>query len=77
VADEEKPKKKHTPGRGHRRKSDPRKQRRFKMNMARKQKEAEELARRLWQRYDQLPDEAKKLLGSKGKPKLPRPKDER
>ncbi len=67
---------KHTPGRGHDRKSAPSKKKQFGKDAARRDKERREKARKEWQKYDQLPGEAKKLLGPKGKPKLPRPKDE-
>ncbi len=67
---------KHTPGRGHDTKSGPSKKKRFGKYAAKRRKEREEEARKQWQEYDRLTAEAKKLLGSKGKPKLPRPKNE-
>jgi hypothetical protein len=68
---------KHTPGRGHDTKSGPIKKKRFRKNTAKRRKELGQEARKQWQQYDQLADDVKKLLGSKGKPRLPRPKDER
>jgi hypothetical protein len=84
VADEKKGKKKrgpkggvkHTPGRGHDTKSGPSKQKRFGKRAAKRRKEREEEARRQWRESDELSEEARKLLGPKGKPRLPRPKDE-
>jgi hypothetical protein len=67
---------KHTPGRGHDSKSGPSKKKRFGRYAANRRKQREEEARKQWQKYDQLPEDAKKLLGSKAKPKLPRPRDE-
>jgi hypothetical protein len=67
---------KHTPGRGHTTKSSRAKKKRFGKHAAKRRKEREQEARKQWQEYDALTDEAKKLLGPKGKPKLPRPKDE-
>jgi hypothetical protein len=67
---------KHTPGRGHDSKSGPSKKRQFGKYAAQRRKERLEKARKEWQTYDQLSDEAKKLLGPTGKPKLPRPKGE-
>lgn len=57
---------KHTPGRGHARKSGPVKKDRFGKKSAKRRKETEEEAQRQWRVYDQLSDTAKKLLGSKG-----------
>jgi hypothetical protein len=65
---------KHTPGRGHARKSDPIKKRRHQRKTARQRNEEQEEARRLWHAYDQLSNELKKLLGPSGEPKVPRPK---
>jgi hypothetical protein len=67
---------KHTPGRGHARKSQPSKKRRIGKRLRARHKEREEEARRRHEEYDQLPDEVKKLLGEKGKPKGRRPKNE-
>jgi hypothetical protein len=67
---------KHTPGRGHDTKSARAKKKRFGKHAAKRHKEREEEARKQWQKYDALSDEAKKLLGPKGKPKLPGPTDE-
>ena len=36
----------------------------------------EDLARKLWQAWDEMPPELRKLLGPQGEPKLPRPKNE-
>jgi hypothetical protein len=68
--------KKHTPGRGHASKSQPAKKPRIGRRKVRRRREREEEARRQWDAYAKLPEETKKLLGKKGKPKLPRPKDE-
>jgi hypothetical protein len=67
---------KHTPGRGHVTKSGSSKKRRFSKSAAKRRKEREEEARKQWQKYDALPEEVKKLLGSKGEPKLPRPEND-
>ena len=67
---------KHRPGRGHRRKSAPPKKRRFAKKLAKKQQEQLAIAKKQWEAWDQLSEEAKKLLGPDGQPKLPRPKDE-
>jgi hypothetical protein len=66
----------HTPGRGHATGSQSSKKRRIGKRKVKRRKEREEEARKQWEAYDRLPDEAKKLLGQKGKPKLPRPTDE-
>jgi hypothetical protein len=52
----------HTPGRGHRRKSDPAKRRRFQKTAAQRKAEADQRydeAKEIWQ---ELSDEARKLL---------------
>lgn len=67
---------KHQPGRGHDTKSTPQKRKRFRRKAARKRKEKIETARKLWQEYDALSEETKRLLGPKGKPTVPRPSDE-
>ncbi|MCI0464623.1 MAG: hypothetical protein L0Z62_47460 [Gemmataceae bacterium] len=67
---------KHTPGRGHDTKSSPAKKKRFRTKAARKRQEKEEAARKLWQEWDELTEEQRQLLGPKGEPKVPRPKDE-
>lgn len=67
---------KHTPGRGHDRKSSGPMKRRFarKAGKERIAKVAE--AKRQWAAWDAQPEEVKKLLGVAGQPKLPRPKDD-
>jgi hypothetical protein len=67
---------KHTPGRGHDRKSGPPKIRRFRRRAARMRELKEELARKLWKEWDELSPEQRKMLGPKGEPKMPRPKNE-
>jgi hypothetical protein len=68
---------KHQPGRGHARKSGPQKKKRFARRAAKKRQEQEEAARKEWEEWDRLPEEAKKLLGPAGMPKVPRPDDEK
>jgi hypothetical protein len=63
---------KHQPGRGHDTKSGPQRKKRFARKAAKK-----ETARKAWEKWDRLPDEVKKALGSAGQPKVPRPKDEK
>jgi hypothetical protein len=67
---------KHQPGRGHDRKSSQAKTARFRRSIRARKKQRDEEARRKWQEYDQLSDEQRRLLGSKGIPKMPRPRDE-
>jgi hypothetical protein len=67
---------KHQPGRGHDTKSGAQRKKRFARKAAKKRKAKEEEARKAWEEWDRLPDEAKKLLGPAGQPKVPRPKDE-
>ncbi len=67
---------KHTPGRGHDTKSAPSKKNRFRKKAVKMRKEKEELAQKLWQEWDAMSAGHRKLLGPKGKPKLPRPKNE-
>ena len=67
---------KHQPGRAHDSKSGPQRKKRFARKAAKKRREAEQAARRLWEQWDRLPDEVKKLLGPLYQPKVPRPKDE-
>jgi len=64
---------KHQPGRGHDRKSSPTKKRRIAKRAARKRKQMEEEATEQWEKWDRIPEEAKKLLGPQAMPKLPRP----
>jgi hypothetical protein len=66
---------KHTPGRGHKRKSDPRKKKRFQQKARKKRQAKEETLRKQWDEWDSLPPEVQQLRPQK-KPKLPRPKDE-
>jgi hypothetical protein len=65
-------KKKHTSGRGHRRKSDPQKTKKFQRRTARKRDEAENALREAWDVWDGLSKEQKKLLPELT-PKKPRP----
>ena len=67
---------KHTPGRGHTRKSAPTKTRRFRKKADRLRQQKEELARKLWKEWDAMSPEQRKLLGPKGEPNVPRPKNE-
>jgi hypothetical protein len=67
---------KHTPGRGHDTSSNPSKKKRFRMKAAKRQREKQELARKLWQEWDEMSTDLRKLLGPNGEPKLPRPKNE-
>ena len=84
MADEKEPDKKtgpkggvkHRPGRGHARKSGPPKKKRFQKNAERLRMEKEELARTLWKEWDEMSPELRKLLGPKGEPNVPRPKNE-
>jgi hypothetical protein len=65
---------KHTPGRGHRRKSEGAKKRRFRKKAERKRQEEDEAARKEWDRWDKLTEPARRLR-SDLKPKRPRPKN--
>jgi hypothetical protein len=65
-------KKKHTPGRSHRRKSDPQKSKRFQRRAARKREAAEKTLSDAWDLWDGLSVEQKKIL-SELMPKKPRP----
>lgn len=67
---------KHTPGRGHATESSPSKKNRFRKNAAKKRRDKEEAARKLWKEWEDMSPERRKLLGPKGQPKLPRPKNE-
>ncbi len=67
---------KHTPGRAHDASSGPAKKKRFRKKAQRVRKEQAELARILWQEWDEMSPELRRLLGPKGEPKVPRPKDE-
>jgi hypothetical protein len=64
---------KHQPGRGHDRKSAPSKKRKIAKKAARKRKQIEEEARKQWEEWNRIPEEARKLLGPQAMPKLPRP----
>jgi hypothetical protein len=66
---------KHTPGRGHTRKSGPLKKKRFREKAAKKREKQQEDLHRQWDEWDSLPDDVKKLRQDK-KPKSPRPNDE-
>lgn len=66
---------KHTPGRGHARKSDPQKKKRFRRKAATKRQEKHEALRKQWEEWDALTPDAKKLRPEM-KPKQPRPTDE-
>jgi hypothetical protein len=67
---------KHTPGRGHDRKSAAAKKRRFAPKAARKRQQEEAEVRRAWDEWDALPEEVKRLLGPAGQPKVPRLREE-
>jgi hypothetical protein len=67
---------KHTPGRGHDTSSSPSKKQRFRKRAEKVRKQREELARKFWKEWDEMSLELRKLLGPKGEPKLPRPKNE-
>jgi hypothetical protein len=64
---------KHQPGRGHQSKSGPAIKRRFARKAAKKRQQMEQEARKQWQEWDRIPEEAKKLLGPQAIPKVPRP----
>jgi hypothetical protein len=66
---------KHTPGRGHNRKSGPAKKMRFQKRAARIRQQEQESLRKQWEEWDAMPPEVQKFLPDK-KPKLPRPTDE-
>jgi hypothetical protein len=67
--------KKHQPGRGHERKSARAKKKRFARKAAEKQRQQDADARKAWAEWDRLPDDAKRLLGPAGQPRIPRPHD--
>jgi hypothetical protein len=75
MATEKKASKKHTPGRDHDRKSAVNKKKRFARKAAKKRQEEDEVARTVWQVWDALPDDVKRLLGPTSAPKMPRPVD--
>jgi hypothetical protein len=65
---------KHKPGRGHRSKSAAQEKKRFARRARKKRKVAAAVARRAWQKWDAMSEEAKKLLWDK-RPQMPRPDD--
>ena len=67
---------KHTPGRGHNRKSADEKKRRFAEKAAQKRRQRQEVAKKAWDEWDRLPEDVKKLLGPTAQPQVPRPRDE-
>jgi hypothetical protein len=67
---------KHTPGRGHTRKSSPQKKKRFQRKAARKRRAKQDDLRKQWEEWDALPPEVQKLRPEK-RPIQPRPTDER
>jgi hypothetical protein len=83
VADEKKGEKKrgpkggvkHTPGRGHTRRSGPEKKKRFQKRAAKKRRAKQDDLRKQWDDWDALPPDVQKLRPDK-RPKVPRPKDE-
>ena len=66
---------KHTPGRGHRRKSGLQKKKRFQKKAARKRQAKKTALQAQWDEWESLPPEVQKLRPDK-KPKLPRPKND-
>jgi hypothetical protein len=66
---------KHTPGRGHSRRSASKKKKRFQKRAASKRREEQAEARMQWERWESLPREAQRLLRDL-KPLLPRPTNE-
>jgi hypothetical protein len=66
--------KKHTPGRGHERKSADKKQERFKKKALREREQKRKILEEEWKVWDSLSDGAKKLQPEL-KPKEPRPPD--
>ena len=64
---------KHKPGRDHDLKSAASKKRRFARKAAQKRQRDEQEAPQVWQAWDALPDEVKRLLGPAAQPKIPRP----
>lgn len=67
---------KHTPGRDHDGKSAQKKKKRFSKKSENQRLQQEEKARKLWEEYDSLDEEVKRLLGPGAVPRLPRPKDD-
>jgi hypothetical protein len=66
---------KHTPGRGHVRKSGVQKRKRFQRKAARKRQRKEQELRRQWEEWDSLPPEVRKLR-PESEPRQPRPANE-
>jgi hypothetical protein len=66
---------KHTPGRGHTRKSAPLKKKRFRQKAAKNRQAQQDELRTQWDVWDSLSPELQKLRPDK-KPNLPRPEDE-
>ena len=66
---------KHTPGRGHTRKSGPQKKKRFQEKSASKRLAKQDDLQKQWDDWDSLPLEVQRLRLDL-KPKLPRPNDE-
>jgi hypothetical protein len=66
----------HTPGRGHARKSGLRKKARFAKKAAKKRQKQQEGLRKQWADWDALPPEVQWLLPER-KPQLPRPSHEK
>jgi hypothetical protein len=64
---------KHTPGRGHAPKSDASKKERFMKTAAIKRAKKRDKARDEWEKYEQLSDEQRRLLGPRARPKIQRP----
>ena len=60
-------------GAEHDRKTSGAKKRRFARKAAKKGRQQDEDARKAWEEWDKLPDDAKRLLGPAGQPKMPRP----
>ena len=67
---------KHQSGRGHDRKSAPKRKKRFTRKAAKKLQQREKDARKAWTDWDALPDDVKRLLGPAGQPTMPRPNDD-
>ena len=66
---------KHTPGRGHARKSGPQKKKQFAKKAAEIRKQTRESVRKQWAEWDAMPPDVQKFFPEK-KPKVLRPTDE-
>jgi hypothetical protein len=66
---------KHTPGRGHTRKSGPQKRKRYQKKAAGRRQAKQVGLQKQWDDWDALPPDVQRLRPEL-KPKLPRPKDE-